>query len=66
MSNEEYYETLDPEDWDEMRGLAHRMVDDAVEYLKTVGDRPVWQAMPEAVKETFESGLPQQIGRAHV
>ena len=64
MSNEEYYETLDPEDWDEMRGLAHRMVDDAVEYLKTVGDRPVWQAMPEAVKETFESGLPQQPGDA--
>ncbi len=64
MSNDKYYETLDPEDWDEMRGLAHRMVDDAVEYLKTVGDRPVWQAMPEAVKETFESGLPQQPGDA--
>ena len=60
MSNEEYYETLDPEDWDEMRGLAHQMVDDAVEYLKTVGDRPVWQAVPEAVKETFKSGLPEQ------
>jgi len=64
MSNDKYYETLDPEDWDEMRGLAHRMVDDAVEYLKTVGDRPVWQAMPEAVKETFKSGLPQQPGDA--
>jgi len=64
MSNDKYFETLDPEDWDEMRGLAHRMVDDAVEYLKTVGDRPVWQAMPEAVKETFESGLPQQPGDA--
>jgi len=60
MSNEEYYETLDPEDWDEMRGLAHQMVDDAVEYLKTVRDRPVWQAVPEAVKETFKSGLPEQ------
>ena len=64
MSNDKYYETLDPEDWDEMRRLAHRMVDDAVEYLITVGDRPVWQAMPEAVKETFESGLPEQSGDA--
>ena len=60
MANEENYETLDPEDWDKMRKLGHQMVDDAVEYLKTVGDRPVWQAVPEAVKETFKSGLPQQ------
>ncbi len=60
MSNDKIFETLDPEDWDQMRKLGHRMVDDAVEYLKTVGDRPVWQAMPEAVKDTFKSGLPQQ------
>jgi len=60
MSNDKNFETLDPEDWNQMRKLGHRMVDDAVEYLKTVGDRPVWQAMPEAVKDTFKSGLPQQ------
>ena len=41
-----------------MRSLAHQMVDDAVDYLKTVGDRPVWQPVPEAVKDTFKSGLP--------
>jgi len=60
MRNDKNLETLDPEDWDEMRKLGHRMVDDAVEYLKTVGDRPVWQPIPQAVKETFKSGLPQQ------
>ena len=32
MSNDKYYETLDPEDWDKMQKLAHKMVDDAVEY----------------------------------
>src|SRR3972149_5772758 len=30
------YETLDPENWDKMRALAHRMVDDAITYLETV------------------------------
>ncbi len=66
MNNDKYYETLDPEDWDKMRGLAHQMVDDAVDYLKTVGERPVWQAVPEAVKNTFKSGLPKQPGDATV
>ena len=58
MANDKTFETLDPEDWDKMRSLAHQMVDDAVDYLKTVGDRPVWQPVPEAVKDTFKSGLP--------
>ena len=41
MNTETHYETLDPEDWDAMRALGHRMVDDAVSYLETVGERPV-------------------------
>jgi hypothetical protein len=36
MTTNEPYETLDPENWDEMRALAHRMVDDAITYLETV------------------------------
>ena len=36
MSTHEPYETLDPENWDEMRALAHRMVDDAISYLQNV------------------------------
>lgn len=36
------YETLTPVDC-EMRALAHRMVDDAITYLETVRERPVWQ-----------------------
>ncbi len=60
MDNNKTFETLDPEDWDKMRSLAHQMIDDAVDYLKTVGDRPVWQQVPEAVKETFKAGLPTE------
>ena len=29
MNIEIHHETLDPDDWDEMRALSHRMVDDA-------------------------------------
>ena len=52
-------ETLDPTNWDQSRELAHRMVDDAIDYLKTVRDRPVWQQMPGEVEERFKSPLPK-------
>jgi glutamate/tyrosine decarboxylase-like PLP-dependent enzyme len=54
------YETLDPANWDEMRALAHRMVDDAITYLETVGDRPVWQPIPEEVAARFGSPAPHE------
>ena len=44
-------ETLDPDDWDDHRAVAHRMVDDAVDYLRDIRTRPVWQDMPPAVRE---------------
>ncbi len=53
-------ETLDPQDWAATRTLAHRMIDDAIEYLQTVRERPVWQAMPAAVQAGFTTPLPQQ------
>jgi len=58
MGKDKPFETLDPENWDEMRGLAHQMIDDACDYLETVGERPVWQQVPETVKDTFKSGVP--------
>ncbi len=51
-------ETLDPENWDEMRALAHRMVDDMMTYLQSVRERPVWQPVPAAVKERLHQPLP--------
>lgn len=53
-------ETLDPQDWNHTRDLAHRMVDDAVGYLETVRERPVWQQMPESALETFNTPLPKE------
>lgn len=53
-------ETLDPQDWETTRALAHRMVDDAIAYVQTVRARPVWQAMPAEVQARFTSPLPEE------
>ena len=55
--------TLDPENWDELRHLGHRMLDDMFDYLGTVRERPVWQPFPEAVKRRLAEPVPHQ-GRA--
>lgn len=52
-------ETLDPQNWDEMRELARRIVDDSIAYARDVRERPVWQPMPEEVKATFDAPLPE-------
>lgn len=52
-------ETLDPEDWSDVQALSHRMIDDAVGYLRDVRARPVWQEMPSEVKGFFEAPLPR-------
>ena len=53
-------ESLDPEDWDAMHALAHTMVDDAMDYIRTVGDRKVWQRVPEEVARMLDVPVPHQ------
>jgi aromatic-L-amino-acid decarboxylase len=53
------YETLDPENWDEMRALAHQMMDDAIDYLQNVSERPVWQGVPNDVQQRLKAAAPQ-------
>ncbi|MDA1101856.1 MAG: pyridoxal-dependent decarboxylase [Proteobacteria bacterium] len=53
-------ETLDPSDWESLRDLSHRIVDDAIDYMRDVRDRPVWQPMPDAVRATFNADLPTE------
>jgi glutamate/tyrosine decarboxylase-like PLP-dependent enzyme len=50
--------TLDPENWAELRELAHRMLDDMLTNLETVRERPVWQPIPPEVKARFAESLP--------
>jgi glutamate/tyrosine decarboxylase-like PLP-dependent enzyme len=52
-------ETLDPADWTDVQALSHRIVEDAVGYLRGVRDRPVWQDAPAEVKAFFATPLPR-------
>ncbi len=56
----QHEETLDPQDWQAMRSLGHRMVDDMITYLQTLRGRPAWQPIPPQVKERLHQPLPQQ------
>lgn len=53
-------ETLDPRDWEEFRGLAHRMVDDTIDYLAERREEPVWRPMPDRVRESLAEKLPME------
>jgi aromatic-L-amino-acid decarboxylase len=54
----EVEETLDPDDWEAMRKLGHKMLDDMVDYMETIRERPVWKHVPEQVKAYFRSSVP--------
>lgn len=51
-------ETLDPADWAAVQALSHQVIDDAVDYLGNVRDRPAWREMPAEVREAFAAPLP--------
>ncbi|TGQ16586.1 MULTISPECIES: aspartate aminotransferase family protein [unclassified Mesorhizobium] len=52
-------ETLDPPDWAGMGTLSHRILDDAIAYLKDVRERPVWREMPDEVRAFFDAPIPR-------
>jgi aromatic-L-amino-acid decarboxylase len=53
-------ETLDPQDWDSIRSLGHRMLDDMFDYVATIRERPVWQPIPDVVRAQFREDLPRE------
>ncbi|HJZ67550.1 MAG TPA: pyridoxal-dependent decarboxylase [Blastocatellia bacterium] len=57
-SNDQTEESLDPQDWDELRALGHRMLDDMLDYLSSVRDKPAWQRVPESVRHRLTQPLP--------
>ncbi len=52
--------TLDPQDWDAVRAQGHRMLDDMINYIADIRDRPVWQPIPDDVRARFRAELPRQ------
>jgi glutamate/tyrosine decarboxylase-like PLP-dependent enzyme len=53
-------ETLDPEDWEAMRRLAHQAVDDGLAWLQQARERPVWQPIPADVLAQLRGAAPRE------
>jgi len=53
-------DTLDPSDWRDFRAQAHRMLDDILDYTEHIRERPVWQRIPQSVRDAFRQPLPQK------
>lgn len=52
-------ETLDPHNWDDIRAQGHRMLDDMLDHLANVRDRPVWRPVPDDVRARFRTAPPR-------
>lgn len=50
--------SLDPEDWDGFRKLAHEMLDRALDHMEGATARRVWKPVPDEVKEALAEPLP--------
>ena len=51
---------LDPKSWGDLRAQAHRMLDDMLDYTEGIARQPVWQRIPQEVRERFQRELPVQ------
>ena len=51
-------ETLDPQDWEALRALGHRALDDAMDYMESLRERPAWEHAPARVKAHFDGSPP--------
>ncbi|QOF93921.1 cytochrome D ubiquinol oxidase subunit I [Novacetimonas hansenii] len=49
---------LDPDNWDALRQLGHRMLDDMIDRLSHLREQPVWQPMPTDLRQELRTGLP--------
>ncbi|MHA4812313.1 pyridoxal phosphate-dependent decarboxylase family protein [Flavitalea flava] len=60
QENQTTEQTLDPGNWEELRTLGHRMVDDMMDYLQSVRERPAWQNIPASARSSLKKPLPRQ------
>ena len=52
--------SLDPDDWDSFAASAHAALDDAIAFLRTARQRPVWQPVPHSVRAALGTPVPLQ------
>ncbi len=53
-------QSLDPENWDGIRALGHKMIDDVMDYLSDIRNMPSWQSVPQSTKELCKENLPSE------
>jgi aromatic-L-amino-acid/L-tryptophan decarboxylase len=59
---------LDPTDWPSVRAQGHRMLDDILDYVEHIRERPVWQPIPDDVRAHFRvaaSSAPTDLAAVH-
>lgn len=49
-----------PQEWQELRELGHRMLDDIFDNLATLREQPAWRPLPEASARALASPLPMR------
>jgi glutamate/tyrosine decarboxylase-like PLP-dependent enzyme len=49
---------LDPKDWAGARDQAHRMLDDILDYVENVRERPVWRPIPDEIRARMGEPVP--------
>ncbi len=60
--------SLDPVDWTPFRQQAHEMLDDALNYIQHIRERPVWQPVPADARAHFREPVPYEgssLGEVH-
>lgn len=60
--------SLDPQDWEAFRAHSHRMLDDMLNHVRDLREKPVWQPAPQDVRDAFHAPLPHaptDIGTVH-
>ncbi len=54
--------SLDPSDWDALRAQSHRMLDEMLDYVADIRQRPVWQPAPPETDMIFQAAMPTDPG----
>src|SRR5882762_6449896 len=56
----EAWRALDPSDWEEFRTQSHVVLDDMINYLKSVEERPVWQSPSSDARAALSRPVPKE------
>src|SRR5262245_32996764 len=55
-------ETLDPQDWTELRSLGHQMLDDMFTHMQSLREQPAWQPYPDKARAEIGGAVPMYEG----